>query len=46
MLELAKDLDRTAWFLSIDRRESFDISGYDYGVVFARADELLGRKRD
>jgi len=44
--ELAKDLDRTAWVLEHRQEESFDISGYDYGVVFARADELLGRKRD
>lgn len=43
--ELAKDLDRTAWVLEHRQEESFDISGYDYGKVFERADELLGRKK-
>ena len=43
--ELAKDLDRTAWVLEHRQEESFDVSGYDYGKVFDRADELLGRKR-
>lgn len=43
--ELAKDLDRTAWVLEHRQEESFDISGYDYAVVFDRADELLGRKK-
>jgi hypothetical protein len=43
--ELAKEIDKAAWVLEHRGEESFDLSGYDYGAVFDRADELLGRQR-
>lgn len=38
--ELAKEIDKTAWILEHRAEESFDLSGYDYGRIFSRADEL------
>ena len=45
LFELAKEIDKAAWILEHRNEQSFDLSGYDYGAVFDRADELLGRKK-
>jgi len=45
LVELAKELDKAAWILEHRNEQSFDLSGYDYGKVFDRAEELLGRKK-
>lgn len=43
--EQAKELDKLAWILEHREEETFDITGYDYGAIFERADKLLGRKK-
>ncbi len=42
--ELARELDKTAWVLEHRAEESFDLSGYDWGVFMDLTNKLLERK--
>lgn len=44
--ELAKEIDKVAWILEHRNEQAFDLTGYDHGAIFDRADKLLGRKKE